>query len=106
MRHGASMKVYGYRFGDVAYCTDTNHIPAHALDRLHGVDTLIIDGLRWEEHPTHFTIDQALEIVNHLKPRRAILTHIAHQILHARDMQRLPDGVEFAVDGMVVDTTT
>jgi phosphoribosyl 1,2-cyclic phosphate phosphodiesterase len=105
MRHGASMKVYGYRFGDVAYCTDTNHIPAHALDRLHGVDTLIIDGLRWEEHPTHFTIDQALEIVNHLKPRRAILTHIAHQILHARDMQRLPDGVEFAVDGMVVDTT-
>lgn len=104
MRHGATMRVNGYRFGDLAYCTDTNHIPEHALDRLHNLDTLIIDGLRWEPHPTHFTIEQALAVVDQLKPRRAVLTHIAHQILHARDMQRLPEGVEFAIDGMIITT--
>ncbi len=102
MRHGASMRVNGYRFGDVAYCTDTNLIPERALERLQDLDTLIIDGLRWEPHPTHFTIEQALDIIALLKPRRAILTHIAHQILHARDMQRLPERVEFAVDGMTI----
>lgn len=105
MRHGASMRVNGYRFGNLAYCTDTNYIADEVLDRLQGLETLIIDGLRWEAHPTHFTIGQALEVINHLRPRRAILTHIAHQVLHARDMQLLPDGVEFAVDGMVIDAT-
>lgn len=103
MWHGTSMRVNGYRFGNLAYCTDTNHIPEHALALLHGLDTLIIDGLRWEAHPTHFTIGQALSVIEHLRPRRAILTHIAHQVLHARDAASLPDGVEFAVDGMMVE---
>ncbi len=104
MRHGASMRVNGYRFGDIAYCTDTNHIPPDAMERLHGLDTLILDGLRWELHPTHYTIEQALEVITELAPRRAILTHIAHQVLHARDMLRLPDGVEFAVDGLTIES--
>jgi phosphoribosyl 1,2-cyclic phosphate phosphodiesterase len=103
MRHGRSLRVNGYRFGDVAYCTDTNHIPPSSMDLLDGLDTLIIDGLRWEEHPTHFTVHQALAVIDALRPRKAYLTHIAHQILHARDAALLPEGVEFAVDGLVIE---
>jgi phosphoribosyl 1,2-cyclic phosphate phosphodiesterase len=103
LRHGV-FDVLGFRFGDIAYCTDTNNIPPDSMERLHGLDTLILDGLRWELHPTHYTIEQALEVITELAPRRAILTHIAHQVLHARDMLRLPDGVEFAVDGLTIES--
>lgn len=103
MRHGRDLRVNGYRIGNVAYCTDTNHIPPSSMERLTGLDTLIIDGLRWEDHPTHFTIHQALAVIETLRPRRAYLTHVAHQVLHARDAALLPDGVEFAVDGLVIE---
>ncbi len=102
MRHGALMRVNGYRFGSLAYCTDTNYIPDTSLDLLRGLDTLILDGLRWEPHPTHFTIDQSLAIIAELKPRRSYLTHIAHQIRHALDAERLPSGVELCYDGLVI----
>ncbi len=104
MRHGLRMRVNGYRFGPLAYCTDTNFIPDTSLDLLRGLDTLIIDGLRWEQHPTHFTIDQSLAIIAELQPKRAYLTHIAHQVRHAIDSERLPNGVELCYDGLVITT--
>ncbi len=103
MLHGKSLRVNGYRFGSFAYCTDTNYISQASLELLNGVDTLVIDGLRWEPHPTHFTISQALEVIKVVRPRRAYLTHIAHQILHSRDSALLPAGVEFATDGLVIE---
>lgn len=103
MRHGKSMRVNGYRFGPLAYCTDTNFIPDSSRELLRGLDTLILDGLRWEEHPTHFTVDQALTVIEELKPRQAFLTHIAHQIHHKRDSPKLPPHVHFAFDGLTVD---
>jgi len=104
MRHGQKMRVNGYRFGSVAYCTDTNHIPKESLDLLKGLDVLIIDGLRWEPHPTHFTIEESLSIIDRLQPKRSYLTHIAHQISHAADSKKLPRGVEFCYDGLVITT--
>ncbi len=98
--HGASLRVNGYRIGDVAYCTDTNHIPIPSMERLKDLDVLILDGLRWEPHPTHFTITQALEIIEHLKPKVTYLTHIAHQIKHADTEAQLPDNVFLAYDGL------
>ena len=104
MRHGKRLRVNGYRIGSVAYCTDVNHIPRSSLDRLRNLDTLIIDGLRFEEHPTHFTVPQALSIIEELKPRQAFLTHIAHQIRHADVEPQLPNHVRLAYDGLVVSS--
>lgn len=100
LRHGRAMRVNGYRIGDVAYCTDTNHIPASSLDRLQGLDTLILDGLRWEPHPTHFTVSEAVAVADLLKPRITYLTHIAHQLRHEDTEAVLPPHVRLAVDGL------
>lgn len=102
LRHGQRMRVNGYRIGDFAYCTDTNFIPEESLEMLHGLEALVLDGLRWERHPTHFTIEESLAIVELLRPKRTYLTHIAHQIRHEIDSARLPAGVEFCYDGMVI----
>jgi phosphoribosyl 1,2-cyclic phosphate phosphodiesterase len=73
------------------------------MSKLRGVDTLILDALRYKEHPTHFNIDQALAVVEELKPRRTYLTHIAHELDHEATNAALPDGVELAYDGLVLD---
>lgn len=104
LRHGRQLRVNGYRFGSVAYCTDTNHIPETSIDLLQDLDVLIIDGLRWEPHPTHFTIDESLAVVEMLRPKRTYLTHIAHQIMHERDSKLLPEDVMFAYDGLVIQS--
>jgi len=102
MAHGSRMRVNGYRIGDVAYCTDTNFIPQSSRELLMGLDTLIIDGLRWEAHPTHFTVDQSCSMIESLQPRKAYLTHIAHQLKHEETSARLPNSVELAWDGLVI----
>ena len=102
MLHGPKLRVNGYRIGDVAYCTDTNFIPETSMERLQGLDTLVLDGLRWNAHPTHFTVDEAIAIAETLKPRMTYLTHIAHQLKHAETEARLPDHVRIAVDDQVI----
>jgi phosphoribosyl 1,2-cyclic phosphate phosphodiesterase len=99
--HGR-LPVIAYRFNDFAYATDLNEIPPETLDALRGLDVLVLDCLRFKEHPTHLWLERALEYINELKPRRAYLTHIAHDVKHARDSARLPAGVEFAYDGLEV----
>jgi phosphoribosyl 1,2-cyclic phosphate phosphodiesterase len=100
--HG-KLPVLGFRFGNFAYVTDTSEIPASSMERLRGLDTLILGALRWEEHPTHFNIDQALAVVAELKPRRTFFTHIAHTVGHRETEARLPSGVRLAYDGLVLD---
>ncbi|HYF04267.1 MAG TPA: MBL fold metallo-hydrolase [Patescibacteria group bacterium] len=99
--HGR-MRVNGYRIGDFAYCTDTNHIPNESFELLKGVKTLVIDALRYEEHPTHFTVAESLSAIKRIAPERTYLTHIAHQIKHSELEGKLPEGVEIAVDGLVL----
>jgi phosphoribosyl 1,2-cyclic phosphate phosphodiesterase len=102
--HGR-LPVIAYRFNDFAYATDLNEIPQETLDGLRGLDTLVLDCLRIDRsHPTHLTLEHALSYIAELKPRRTYLTHIAHDIKHARDSARLPAGVEFAYDGMEIQT--
>ncbi len=99
--HGYSPST-GYRIGNTAYLTDCSGIPdtSHAL--LENLDVLIMDGLRYKPHPSHFNIEEALHVVSQLKPGRAILTHLTHEVAYS-DKSRLPRGVEFAYDGMVID---
>ena len=97
------IRATGYRVGDVAYLTDTNGVPESSRRKLRGLDVLIIDGLRDRPHPTHFSIDEAVEVAQDLQPRQAFLTHLTHEIDHAAMNARLPDGIELAYDGLTVD---
>lgn len=101
LRHGR-FDVLGFRIGDVAYCTDTNEIPAESWPLLEGLDVLVLDCLRPKPHATHFSFDQAIEVAGRLAPRRTLFTHIAHGLKHAETSERLPPGMELAHDGLRV----
>ncbi|MEO6392478.1 MAG: MBL fold metallo-hydrolase [Pyrinomonadaceae bacterium] len=100
--HG-ELPVMAYRLNDFAYATDLSNIPPATLDGLRGLDVLALDCLRVKPHSTHLWLEKALAYVDELKPRRSYFIHMSHDILHARDSHLLPDGVEFAFDGLVVE---
>ena len=102
--HGR-MPVLGFRFGSVAYLTDCNRLDDAAWEIVEGVDTLVIDALRDRPHSTHFSVQEALEVIARIKPRRAYTTHMTHELGHAATCARLPAGVELAYDGLVLDVS-
>ncbi len=95
--------VLGFRVGSFAYLTDCSRIPDESWPLLIGVRTLVVDALRNRPHPTHFSVDEALQVVARLAPERAYFTHICHDLPHAATCARLPPGVELAYDGLVLD---
>jgi phosphoribosyl 1,2-cyclic phosphate phosphodiesterase len=97
--HG-SQPIYGFRFGDAAYLTDHSDIPETSMERLHGLDVLFLDALRYKPHPTHSTVDHSVKTVERLAPRRAFFTHISHDLAHARAESLLPPRVRLAYDGL------
>jgi len=103
MLHG-DMEVLGFRFGRAAYLTDFSSLPDSSLALLEGLDELILDALRDIPHPMHQTVDQALALVQQLKPRRAWFTHIAHDLPHEETNARLRQmgfpHVQLAYDGL------
>lgn len=100
--HG-KLPVIAYRFNDIAYATDLKVIPPESMDALRDLDVLVLDCVRIKPHTTHLCLDEALAYIADLKPRRAYLTHLNHDILHARDTKLLPDNVRFAHDELVVE---
>jgi phosphoribosyl 1,2-cyclic phosphate phosphodiesterase len=96
-------EILGFRVRNFAYLTDCSGIPDRSWALLEGLDTLAIDALRHRPHPTHFTVEQALAASVRLGPRRTWLTHICHDLAHAATNAALPDGVEMAYDGLVID---
>jgi phosphoribosyl 1,2-cyclic phosphate phosphodiesterase len=105
LHHGPTVPVLGFRFGNVAYCTDVNAIPPESMDLLRDLDVLVLDCLRREPHATHFGLDQALNIVKELRPKRTLLTHMSHNFDHDAINAELPVGVELAYDGQEVPLT-
>lgn len=101
VKHGI-LDIYGYRIGDLAYVSDVSHIPAPSMDLLVDLDLLVIDAVRYRRHATHMHLAAALAVIERLRPRRAILTHLNHDYLHAELAANLPDGVEPAYDGLTV----
>lgn len=99
--HG-SMTVLGLRVGAFAYLTDVNRIPEESLARLHGLDCLVLDGLRFRRHPTHFSIHEAIEVAGTIGARRTYLIHMCHDVEHAKTNESLPPGMELAYDGLVL----
>jgi len=100
--HGR-LPILGFRFGSFAYLTDCNRIPDESWALVDGVDTLILDALRDEPHETHFTLGEAVAVVEQIAPRRAYFTHMTHDLPHAKTNARLPAGIELAYDGLVLD---
>jgi phosphoribosyl 1,2-cyclic phosphate phosphodiesterase len=96
----ARFDVFGYRIGDVAYCTDVNRIPDRSWPLLEGLRVLVLDALRHKPHVAHFGLDEALEVIARVKPERAYLTHMGHELEHVATNARLPAGVELAYDGL------
>jgi len=96
----AHFNVLGFRIDDVAYCTDVNRIPPESWTLLEGLRILVLDALRFKPHPGHFSINEALEVIDRVKPGRAYLTHMSHDVEHEATNRRLPPGVELAYDGL------
>ena len=94
--------ILGYRLGNFAYLTDGSRLPDEAWPLLADLDVLVLNALRHRPHPTHFTVAEALEVVDRVKPRQTYLTHICHDLPHAATNASLPAGVELAYDGLVV----
>ncbi|MBT6031872.1 MAG: MBL fold metallo-hydrolase [Kordiimonadaceae bacterium] len=99
--HGGII-TYGFRFGNVCYCTDFNDIPSHSDQLLEGLDVWIVDCLREEPHPTHCHLEQTLGYVDKYKPKHTILTHMTAEMDYETLRIKLPNGVEPAYDGMVI----
>jgi phosphoribosyl 1,2-cyclic phosphate phosphodiesterase len=97
--------ILGFRFGSFAYLTDCSAIPDDSWSLVAGVETLVIDALRDKKHTTHFNVSEALEAVARIAPRRALFTHMSHDLGHVETNARLPAGVELAYDGLVLDAT-
>lgn len=100
--HGV-MPILGFRFGTFAYLTDCNRMADEAWEIIEGVETLVIDALRNKPHSTHFTVEEALGVIARVKPERAYMTHMTHDLGHEATNARLPAGVELAYDGLVLD---
>ena len=101
----AALPIVGYRFGKLAYITDMSSIELSELDKLKGVEVLVINALRYSKpHRSHQTVLEALRVVDYLSPRETYFTHIMHHIgLHSKIEKCLPKGVFLAYDGLVIE---
>ena len=96
-----NMPVLGFRFGDFTYITDANRMEETEKDKIKGSKTLVINALRHKKHLSHFTLDEAIDLVQELNVPKAYFTHISHQLgKHQQINSELPNGVELAYDGM------
>jgi phosphoribosyl 1,2-cyclic phosphate phosphodiesterase len=105
LEHGPHCRVLGFRFGNVAYCTDTNFIPKSSLDRMRDLDVLVLDALRFTPHPTHLSVEQALAVIEELQPKMTYLTHLSHDLDYAATNAILPPHVRLAYDGLRIPLT-
>lgn len=94
------LEIFGFRIGSFAYLTDCKRIPVASREKLKGVKTLVLDGLRYAPHPTHMTVDEAISASKEIGAETTYLTHMNHDILHAEAEQKLPSNVRFAYDGL------
>ena len=101
-QHG-HLRVFGYRFGNLAYLTDVKAIDDAERERLRGLDVLVLNALWWRPHPTHMSIPEAIETARALGARRTYLTHLTHETGHAELLEKLPPEIQPAYDGLTVE---
>ena len=101
MDHGLTPS-FGYRIGDIAYCTDVKSFPPESEARLQGLDTLVLDCLRPKPHVTHLGLDEAVETAQRIGARRTFFTHMGHHLEHESTNRLLPPHIELAYDGLTI----
>jgi phosphoribosyl 1,2-cyclic phosphate phosphodiesterase len=104
VRHG-EMEIAGFRFGRAAYLTDVSAVPESSFALLEGLDHLILSALRHKAHPSHATVEQAVDWARRIGARQTWLTHMAHDLKHDETNRMLPGGVELAYDGLTLPVT-
>ncbi|HEX8515754.1 MAG TPA: MBL fold metallo-hydrolase [Bacteroidia bacterium] len=98
------LPVFGFRVGGFTYITDANFISEKEKEKIKGSKVLVLNALRKEEHISHFTLQQAIGLVEELQPEQAYFTHISHQLgLHAEVEAELPEGIHLAYDGLTLE---
>ncbi len=100
--HGTAT-IYGYRIGDAAYLTDCSTLPETSAEQLQGLKLLILGALRHKPHPTHMTVEEAIETAKLLKAKRTVLTHLGHNLEYHSENSGLPCGIELAFDSMSIE---
>lgn len=101
--HG-KLPIVGFRIGKLAYLTDMTHMPKEEEYKLHGIDTLVVNALRIEQHPTHQNIDEAVAFAQRIGAPQTYLIHMSHgAYLHAESEERLPENIHFAHDGLTIE---
>lgn len=98
-----TMITYGYRIGDFAYITDCKVIPEETYELMGGLKVLILDGLRYKKHPTHLTIEEALEEAKKIGATKTYLTHMGHEVEYDSALTSIGDGVGLCYDGLKVE---
>ena len=98
------LPILGFRIRNFAYITDANYIAPSEMEKLRGIDVLVINALRKAKHFSHYSLPEALEVIAQVKPRQAYITHISHELgLHAEVEKELPDGVHLAYDNLQIE---
>ena len=99
------MPVKAFRVDNFAYITDANKIDDEELEKIKGAEIIVLDALRKEKHISHYNLDEAVELLKMLNPKKAYLIHISHLMGKHKEVQKeLPNFIELAYDGLVLDT--
>ncbi len=99
------LPVFGFRIGDFTYITDANYIPEEEKEKIAGSRIIVINALRRQSHISHFTLSEAVALIEEFKPESGYITHIGHQMgLHSEVTAELPGGINLAYDGLKVET--
>ena len=97
------LSILGYKIGNMAYITDANYISDTTISKIEGIDLLIINSLRFKHHISHFSFSESLEMISRIKPKKALLIHMSHDMgLSSETSKLLPPNVEFAYDGLIL----
>lgn len=100
--HG-QQTIAGYRIGDLGYVTDASGLPYRSVEMLRGVRVLALNALRYQPHPMHLSLGQAVELASEIGAESTYFIHMGHELDHAATEARLPDGMHLAYDGLVLD---
>lgn len=98
------LKIFGYRIGNFTYITDCNYISDEEFEKIKGTEILVINALRRKKHVSHFTLDEAIDVIKKIQPKEAYLTHISHMMgLHEEVENELPSNIHLAYDGLTIE---
>ncbi len=102
VKHG-KLDIVGFRIDNFTYITDASYISEESIKKIMGTEILVLNALKFSQHPTHFNVEQAIETVKKISPKRAYFTHICHNLEHNKVNKYLPQNISLAYDGLELE---